>query len=161
MGGEQTRTLPKSLLISKPNMAEVVREAAEWVNQHRGLGWRETHLEQALAAQMRTQGVLVVQQPTVAATMMLSNGLETQVGSLRPDMLIRTSVNGHDIVQFYIEIKISQGGRGNFTQSHLQQAEGYASQTGVPCIAVCFSPDRSVSTHVATRDVPGTISTHA
>ena len=129
-------------------MADAVREAAEWVNEHRGMGWRETHLEQALAAQLRIQGILVIQQPTVAATMVLSNGVEMQVGSLRPDLLVRTSTNGHAIQQFYIEIKISHGARGNFSQTHLQQTEGYASQTGVPCIAIIFCSDRSVSTHI-------------
>lgn len=129
-------------------MAHAVREAAEWVNQQRGMGWRETHLEEALAAQLRTQGLVVVQQPVVPATMHLSNGVEVQVGSLRPDLLVRTSTNGTVIEQFYIEIKVSQTPRANFTQSHLQQTEGYASQTGVPCIAIVFCCDRTVSTHI-------------
>ena len=132
-------------------MAEAITEAAEWVNQHRGMGWRETHLENALAAQLRVQGMLVVQQPTVAATMRLSNGVETQVGSLRPDLLVRTSSNGVEIEQFYVEIKISQTPRANVSQAHLHQASGYASQTGVPCIAVFFCNDRSVGTHIAMR----------
>lgn len=130
-------------------MVDAVREAAEWVNQQRGMGWRETHFEQALAAQLRVQGLLVVQQPVVSATMLLSNGLEIQVGSLRPDLLVRTSTNGTAIEQFYVEIKVSQTPRANFTQSHLQQTEGYASQTGVPCIAIVFCCDQTVSTHVA------------
>ncbi|MGB0550731.1 MAG: GxxExxY protein [Limisphaerales bacterium] len=132
-------------------MADAIAEAAEWVNQHRGMGWRETHLENALAAQLRVQGMLVVQQPTVAATIPLSNGIEMQVGSLRPDLLVRTSADGVEIEQFYVEIKLSQSPRANVSQAHLHQAQGYASQTGVPCIAVFFCNDRTVGTHIAIR----------
>ena len=53
-----------------------------------GTGWREQHLENALAAELRTRGLIVVQQPTVHATIVLSTGFEIQVGTLRPDLLV-------------------------------------------------------------------------
>jgi len=132
-------------------MVDAVQSAVSWINQRRGSGWRETHFENALAQQMRAQGLFVVQQPVVPATLCLSTGIEVQVGALRPDLLVRTSQNGVDIDQFYIEIKISsaQNRTANVTRAHMDQAEGYAAQTGIPCIAVFFNGDRTAGTHVA------------
>ena len=131
----------------KKTMADVIENAAIHVNGHRGSGWRETHIEAALAAELHVQGLVVVRQPTVPATFRLSNGIEIQVGSLRPDLLVRTSRDGLEIEQFYVEIKVTgQGRTANVSRAHMDQAEGYATQTGIPCVALFFHSDMTVST---------------
>lgn len=132
-------------------MEETIRDAAAWVNERRGTGWREQHLENALAAELRTRGLVVVQQPTVHATIVLSTGLEIQVGTLRPDLLVRTSAGNPNVgnfEQYYVELKTVAQGRGtSVSRAHMDQAQGYAAQTGVPCIAVIFYADRTVTTY--------------
>jgi hypothetical protein len=134
-------------------MENTIREAAAWVNERRGTGWREQHLENALAAELRTHGLVVVQQPTVHATLVLSSGLEIQVGTLRPDLLVRTPADFSgpvDLEQCYVELKTVAQGRGtSVSRAHMDQAQGYATQTGVPCVAVIFYADRTVTTYTA------------
>lgn len=133
-------------------MNAIVEAAASWVNDKRGMGWRESHIEQAMAAELRSRGFLVVQQPTVPATIVLSNGVEVPVGSLRPDLLVRTSIDGCDIEQCYIELKLSPTARTNVTQTLIDQTDSYAKQSGIPCIGVYFSSDRTFGTYESLRE---------